>query len=409
MVSVGAPATTIDVARWYFDGREALASNGARLRQLIAAVNSPNELSSFQWAQWYAVALGFRPDLILELGRGRGNTTALFTEAASQIGGATRVVSLCQTADWMRFTAPALRASTPESWFERLDARVTDISSADYDRLFADRARVLVVWDAHGFDVAEVVFGEILPKIVRRDHLLLLHDILDNRYADVPRSYDGQPLWRGAAWQDRNPQWRTRVNLGWMHALQNQVVAIADFVARNGIELGSADHAFHEFFAADPSREAVLRDAIGSDFFCRNGHWTFLSLNGLAGPFHFPAIDGRHAAARGDVAANLPPVVETTAERWRIAATIPWCVLDAPAAGSRRWLHLRVRVSGGPVGIGLLADDGTTFTVRRAVAPSEDDAELWLPTEDAAGRLVVQTWDAPVAAAVRIVSIETRW
>ena len=72
-----------DVAAWYYEGRAAIAQDAGILRRLIEAVGWTNDLWPSQWAQWYSVALGFRPDLVLELGRGRGNSTAVFTQAAS--------------------------------------------------------------------------------------------------------------------------------------------------------------------------------------------------------------------------------------------------------------------------------------------------------------------------------------
>ena len=78
-----------------------------------------------------------------------------------------------------------------------------------------------------------------------------MHDILDNRYdAEARQSYGGQPLWKGAAWQERTGAWGASVNIGWMHSIQDQVIAIADFAARNDLEIGSADHELARFFAS---------------------------------------------------------------------------------------------------------------------------------------------------------------
>ena len=89
-----------DVARWYYEHRHRIAADSGILRALISAVDWTNDLWPSQWAQWYSVALGFKPDLILELGRGRGNSTALFCQAAAALGG-TKVVSLCHSGDWI--------------------------------------------------------------------------------------------------------------------------------------------------------------------------------------------------------------------------------------------------------------------------------------------------------------------
>src|SRR5262249_29991696 len=155
-----------------------------------------------QWAQWYSVALGFKPDLILELGRDRGNSTSLFTQAAARLS-TTRVVSLCRSGDWASLVVPRLARVVNSAWFDRLDARVADIVPADYAAILDRSRRVLLLWDAHGFEIAEIVLGEILPRLAEREHLMLMHDISDNRYAGVSRSYNGQPLWKGSKWRLR--------------------------------------------------------------------------------------------------------------------------------------------------------------------------------------------------------------
>ena len=68
-------ATGVDIARFYYEQRHAVAEDAPTLRALIGAVNAPNDLAPTQWSQWYAIALGFRPDLIVELGRAKGNST----------------------------------------------------------------------------------------------------------------------------------------------------------------------------------------------------------------------------------------------------------------------------------------------------------------------------------------------
>ena len=74
----------VDVARFYYDQRHVIAADAAILNALIGAINAEYDLTRGQWAQWYSVALGFQPDLIVELGRSKGNSTALFCQAASR-------------------------------------------------------------------------------------------------------------------------------------------------------------------------------------------------------------------------------------------------------------------------------------------------------------------------------------
>ncbi len=183
---------------------------------------------------------------------------------------------------------PRLARVVPPEWFARVHALRGNILEIEYGELLAAAHRVLVLWDAHGFEIAEVVLGRILPQLVGKAHLVLMHDISDNRYAGVSRAYDGAPLWKGQGWQARSGEARSRVNIGWMNSAVDQVIAIADFCARNRIELGSADHAYHTFFGENPERAEEMQALLGDRFFSRLAHWAYLSLNERRGPFTFP-------------------------------------------------------------------------------------------------------------------------
>ena len=405
---------TFDVARYYFDQRLRIEADAALLRQLIEAVHWTNDLGPAQWAQWYSVALGFAPDLIIELGRGYGNSTALFGQAAWRLG-RTKIVSLCQSGEWASIVAPRIARIVEPGWFENIDARRADILSADYAEIIADHQRVLVLWDAHGFDIAELVLGEILPRLLDRQHLLLMHDISDNRYAVVPRSYGGGPLWKGSSWQQRTGAWNTRVNIGWMNSIQDQVIALADFAARNDVEIGSADHEYARFFAANPAHAVEMRQRLGDELFAVIGHWAFLSLTGKTGPFHCPGMSGwRTATNRCDIVTDQlprrPATITTDAVPWAYAATSAWRPSTNPPPNTPAWIRCRLRVEGGAIGISLLTPDDSAF-VQSQVVSSTGPASVLLPVPDLAqrGRLVLHTWDAPVSARVQIDDLSLVW
>lgn len=404
----------VDVAQYYFDERHRIAEDAEILRQLIAAVGWSNDLASPQWAQWYSVALGFAPDLIIELGRGYGNSTALFGQAASRLGHTT-IVSLCQSGEWASIVAPRIARLVAPGWFANIDARRADILAADYGEIVADHQRVLVLWDAHGFEIAELVLGEILPRLVDRQHLLLMHDISDNRYAGVPRSYGGGPLWKGSSWQQRTGAWGSRVNIGWMNSIQDQVIALADFSARNDVEIGSADHEYAQFFTANPAHDDEMRGRLGDEFFNRIGHWAFISLAGKAGPFHFPGVSGwRGTTNRCDILTDQlprqPATIQTDAVAWAYAAASAWRPSVNPPPNTPAWIRCRLRVEGGAIGVSLLTPDDTAF-VQSQVVSSSAPASVLLPVVDLAdrGRLVIHTWDAPVPARVHIDDLSLIW
>jgi hypothetical protein len=410
-----------DIARFYYDQRERIAKDAPILRRLIDAVGSPGDLGDAQWAQWYSVVLGFAPDLIVELGRGRGNSTAVFAQAARQLGigpsgKATKIVSLCVTGDWDADVAPAIAKIVDPDWFASVDARRIDILFVDYAQLLADHRRVLVLWDAHGFDIAELVLGEILPRLADREHLVLLHDISDNRYQAIPRSYGGQPLWKGAAWQKRTGAWESRINIGWMNSMQDQVIALADFAARNDLDIGSADHEYARFFEAHPDRGEEMRRLLGGDLFSVAANWAFFSLAGKQGPFHFPRVSGARAATHEsrlvtDSLSRLPATVLTDAKAWAYASVLTWRPAEEPPVGAPSWVRCRVRVESGVAGISLLASDEKSFVESQVVsaAACPHDVMLRAPSRGERGRLVIHTWDAPMSARIRIDDLSLVW
>ncbi len=402
-----------DIAAYYYEQRAAIAADAPLLRRLIAAVDWTNDLAPAQWAQWYSVALGFAPDLIVELGRGRGNSTALFTQAAARLG-ATKVVSLCQSGDWTSEVSGRIAGVVDRSWFDRVDARMADIIGADYEAILGRHKRVLLLWDAHGFEIAETVLGEILPRLAEREHLILLHDISDNRYAGISRSYEGRPLWKGSKWQARTGAWDSRVNIGWMNSIQDQVIALADFSARNDVAIGSADHEYASYFGANPARADELRAAIGAEMFSTIGHWAFLTLAGKSGPFHFPAVASRRpfaheAAVVVDGVPSWPAAVVTDAKPWAYAATWTWRPAADVPSGVQAYLRMRLSVEGGAVGVSLLSRDEKEFVESKIVGGGAPP-DVLLPVDPAQrGRLVLHTWDTPAAARIRIEHVSLVW
>jgi len=406
-------AETVDIAGYYYDQRFRLAEDAPIFRRLIEAVGWPNDLGSAPWAQWYSVALGFAPDLIVELGRGFGNSTALFTQAAARLE-STRVVSLCLTSEWFRTVAPRIAGVVGARWFDRLDARRVDILSVDYDRLFGDHRRVLLLWDAHGFEIAELVLGEMLPRLANRAHLVLMHDISDNRYAGISRSYQGDCMWRGSRWRHRRGD-ASRVNIGWMNSEQDQVIALADFAARNDLEIGSADDVYSRRFPPRSPERDEMSDLLGPEFFSVIGHWAFLSLSGRQGPFHFPAVGGaRGAVHRSPIVADrrTPFTVTTEAVPWAYASTLDWRPKSEPPPDRQGWLKCRIRVEGGAVGVALLTRDESAFVDAQLVGGSPDSIIVVLNVPKAReerGRLVIHTAEAPESARVVLEELALVW
>jgi FkbM family methyltransferase len=267
-------------ARAYWNQRSVLASERSRILALSQAVDHPHDLLLYQWAQLMAAVIDYAPDLVLELGRGPGNSTCAFTEAAHVNQSRTRVLSLCLSDDWERVTVPRLLPVVRPDWFQPLQALRGDILEFDYPQALASAQRVIVFWDAHGFEVAECVLGCILPALADKDHLVIMHDLSDSRYGSEEHlAYGEHGLWKGNNWSG------PRLKLGVIDSAVEQSIATLDFTTRNHLTLDSADHSFRTELT--PQQQAEMSRMLG-ELFDLQGHWFYFSLNEKPGPYRFP-------------------------------------------------------------------------------------------------------------------------
>ena len=289
----------------YWEQRDAIAAASAQLRRLAVAVNGPNDLALYQWGQLLAATLDFAPTLIVELGRHRGNSTCVFTTAAQALDA--RVVSLCLSERWRTETRPRLSGLVPPSWLSHLEAREEDIAAADFDAIIGEAGRVLILWDAHGYHIAEHVLGRLLPAVADRPHLVLAHDISDVRYeAPAPRPVgERYGLWRGNDWSG------PRVRLGHLDSCVEQAVAMVDFTSRNQVVLRTAAEDIHTAIGAHAFRVEQMERTL-DDLWAPQAHWCHFSLNERPGPYRFPAAARTQVpAATSGAAVPIPPPVPT--------------------------------------------------------------------------------------------------
>lgn len=271
----------------YWDYREDLAGARERILALCSAVGRPSDLAPRQWAQLIAFALKFQPDVIVELGRGWGNSTCAFTEAAELLQPLDcRVVSLCRSAAWDARTRPHVEDVVPASWFRPLHTYRADIPAWNYEATFAGAKRCLIFWDAHGYEVAECVLGGMLPLIADRPHVVIMHDLSDARFQPAESiGYGRHGLWKGNDWSG------PRLRLGNIDSAVEQAVAIVDFTSRNGIPLHSSDESFHVEIGEDAVRLEEMQRLLGDDLFSLQGDWFWFTLNDGTGPYAYPHFD----------------------------------------------------------------------------------------------------------------------
>ncbi|MCP4372162.1 MAG: hypothetical protein GY797_29200 [Deltaproteobacteria bacterium] len=275
-------------AQAYWHQRFALADCKERVLSLVDSVGHPTDLQPFQWAQLMTFAMEFKPDLILELGRGRGNSTCAFTEVANQLKPLPcQVLSVCLSDGWEWLTLPKLNQLVPETWFEPLQVVKANILAFDYKLALSDFERVLIFWDAHGYDIAECVLGKILPEIAERPHVVIMHDLSDTRYMPESRfQYNGHSIWKGNTWDG------SRLIINPIHTAVEQAVAIIDFTNRNKLPLHSASHNLHTKLGLDKVKLTELKESLGDSLFSLDAHWFWFSLNEISGPYTFPRFCG---------------------------------------------------------------------------------------------------------------------
>lgn len=254
-----------DLGKALADGAEELAGALSRLTALRAAVAWPSDLPFSQWAQLYAAARAYEPDLVLELGRGYGNSTCVFTEAVARAGKG-RVVSVSFDGEraWATKTAPRLMSEVDRSWFDRLTILEQDILDLDLDEALAGAERVLVWWDAHGGELARFLLAEAMPRLRSREHLVCVHDVSDGRGEVESNAYV-------------RPDGLVRIWQGHLVCPYDEIVPIFDFLSRNRIPYTTARESLRAFAEGHPDRWREMQRVLPAEVLSRGG-WMWYSL-----------------------------------------------------------------------------------------------------------------------------------
>jgi len=234
----------IDCGTALWSQRETIAGSRERIEYLSSLVDAPSDLTVGQWTQLYAMTLDFTPDLIVDLGRGHGNSTCLFTEAAHKLG-STRVVSIGFRDDhaWAFRTEPQLRNALPTTWFEPLTVIEQDVRRIDFGLLYGSAKRVLVFWDMLGYGVSRYIVDNALPPLASREHLVIVKDVTDARYHSVD----------------------SVARSGNLLSPSEEIRTLGGFFLRKGIQYETAEHCVRVWKDQHPSQVADVQAAWGSE------------------------------------------------------------------------------------------------------------------------------------------------
>jgi len=269
---------------------------------LQEAMGGPRDFVRQQWLQIASLVYDFKPDLIIELGRGYGNSTCAMSVAAKMLRPALcRIVSCCLANEFNRISRPYLEQHLSDPGIlAPLEAIETDILTFDFNPFIKDAKRVFVFWDAHGFDVARTILTNLLQKLKDCPHVAVIHDMADLAYmpADL-RAFDSYPKWMRYGTAD------PKYVLGNVGGQYEEVIALVDFVSRNKMEIRSAESSYFPGLSLDQVRE--LETLFGDDF-SQFGFWYYFSLNWAEGrDLSFPEL---YPPAQPTVVAETPPDLE---------------------------------------------------------------------------------------------------
>ena len=346
-----------------------------------------------------AIVLDRRPDAIVDLGTGTGCSSATLAIAAGLTG--CGIVETFDYADrWGSEIAPKLLTINRTRWAP-IRQHVGDLTRFDFAALLRNAQSAFIFWDAHGFEVAEAVLGKIMPVVSEKPHLVVCHDVVDNRFPwpTAARQYGGKRFWRGMDDWYRNSARTNYLNIGWCNTLVDQILPILDFCYRNQIELGSADYDIHGLDAW----ESIATDlgVSASSLF----QMAYFCLEGTKAR-EFPAIVPNEPELSACQSLKFQTVPENDAKITELLSgevqitlpRTPWTYVarlapSVPLPGQAGVMVVGIRVVSGSAAVGVLKQDGSDFLTRKMIhaGPEPVDVHLKLADWRLAGPLLVET------------------
>jgi hypothetical protein len=226
----------------------ALENIAAELHAALEIIGDPRNLSSPQALCLAALCLEQTPDVVLDLGTGNGNSAVVFSLTGKVLEGLGHDLTVHTFDTQNRWhDEPVSKLDTRIT--QRVVSHVGDLTEFNFEPILESTRSVLVFWDAHGFAVADTLLTRIVPILAERRHVIVCHDIGDNRFHPELRSYRGLPFWREMDYFYKKRE-TAEINIGWLCTVVDQILPLTDFCFRNEIEIQSFDYSIRNELAA---------------------------------------------------------------------------------------------------------------------------------------------------------------
>ncbi len=235
------------------------------LSPLFPCVNRPVDFSFGDWLMLFSLTMEFKPQMIIEVGRGFGNSTCVFLETANQLN--CPLLSFDLSGKSWQVTAKRVRAQGargPE-WFSRGTIIAKDFTRVHPEKTVPDGVgRTLFFWDAHGKALGDYIIPRIFPRLRARPHLIIVHDITDLRGGGL-----GQ-----------NPQYLLQ---GTFNTPFEEIFPLYELWQAEKTAIGSPAYDITTAMSKDPERIGRLTNIFPESsrpILGRAGHWVYFQLSG---------------------------------------------------------------------------------------------------------------------------------
>lgn len=266
--------------------RAAVKTRKTKLTNFAKVINHQLDFSLAEYAQLFALTLEFQPTLIIELGRGWGNSTAVLTEAANKLPMVRKVISVCLSDNWQKSTVKKISPFVEKDWFAKLDMQKGNILESSFHKLIKPSDRVLLFWDAHGWDVAHFVLGDVFPRLSNNDNLVIIHDIKNLSYNQKIKNYSKYGIWK--EYPGDNIHDYPYYIINGKASFFEELLVVNDFTERNDLTLRSVEEEINRKIYKQPYRQNEIRKLLGKDFSAHTSSLYWLTLPSNQKTWHFP-------------------------------------------------------------------------------------------------------------------------